>query len=425
MKKILLVLASLCVGILPMMADDNFTLLHDITSISCKDSHNNEWDGGYYTQNSTVKIGYKSDNPNIRSVRVAIEKCNGVVRADNSYRYLQDAVQENSSEIAISNITGDETAEFDVSIPGRYCMAYCAIDENGKPLFAKSIKFDSLYDDGEWVAVGEAELSSGVLSSENIMAHTFISNGKGFLEVPGYDIWWDCPVLYPYYSGESWSAPIEYHNALKMYRIVNPFTCNPQFEDFIPSDDNLLWKYYDNVEYTPEAFIFDRQHPAWFLLNAEYKTYTYCEPMRTGIITMHRENPYCYMAHPYDENIGFVKYNVCPIQNIKKTGKYVDMPLDDERGASLIVKFNGWTTGVNEVLSEDNTIRVYYDTGTIYTEGLLGESTLHVIDLSGKIVYTGRTENGACHVSALANGIYFISVANDTNLCKTQKIIIK
>ncbi len=341
--------------------ENRFTLLHDLTSISLKDSRNRDWDGGYYTQNPMVNVGFENvNNSNIYSMKVSIIKCNGIVRADYTYKLLEDAVKDNSSDIDITHITCGETATFDVSIPGRYCLAYCATDEKNNPVVTGSIHFDSLYDDGNWTVCGEAEISSGVLSSCNLKSHVFSSNGTGILEEPGDLIWWECPVTYPYYSGETWSATIEYHPILKHYRIVNPFTCNPELKDYLPEDNELLSAFYSNVAYSPEAFLFDHNNPAWFLLNAESESYTYCEPMRTGIVALHRYNPYHYMAHPYNQNIGHVIYDVCPIQDIRKTGKYVDMPLEDEREASLIVKFSGWTTGVNEIYNDNDECKEFF-----------------------------------------------------------------
>ena len=43
-------------------AENRFTLLHDLTSISLKDSRNRDWDGGYYTQNPMVNVGFENAN---------------------------------------------------------------------------------------------------------------------------------------------------------------------------------------------------------------------------------------------------------------------------------------------------------------------------------------------------------------------------
>ncbi len=333
---------------------NNFTLSHNLTEISIKDSKGQEWNGGCYTQVPLLKVSYKCATSDINSVRFAVVRCNDIIRANYTYYFLEDAVEKKVPDIDIISIISEETAEFDVSIPGRYTLAYCAVDKEEKTILKGSLSFDSLYDDGNWMVCGEAELSSGILNSNHTNWHHFLSNGTGFMEEPGDLIWWECPVSYPYYSGEEWAAIIEYHSTLKMYRIVNPFTSNTVFRDYIPEDDDLLCAHYDNVAYTPEAFLFDRENPAWFLLNAESEYYTYCEPMRTGIVAQHVYSPYCFIAHPYNERIGFVKYDVCPIQDIKDTGVYVDMPLDDECDASIKVRFSGWTTGINNVFDFDN-----------------------------------------------------------------------
>ncbi|MBD5355524.1 MAG: hypothetical protein HDR88_00720 [Bacteroides sp.] len=338
---------------------NKFELFHDLTVISIKDSRDHDWDGGCYTQNPTIKVGYECENANISSVRVSIRRCNGIVRADNTYTLLDYAIESNSPDIEVTTLTSGETAEFDVSVPGRYCLGYCAIGEDNETVLKGRILFDSLYDDGNWITCGDAEVSSGVLVSDKLTSHVFLSNGTGSLEDPNI-IWWECPVTYPYYTGEEWLAPIEYHPVLKKYRIVDPFTRNPDFKDYFPEDDKLLSAYYDNVAYTPEAFIFDRENPAWFLINAEWEDYPYCEPMRTGIVAQHRDNPYCFIALLYNEMVGNVRYDVCPPQYIKKTGVYADMPLDDESEASIIVKFPGWTSGVKDIYDDKDDHTEYF-----------------------------------------------------------------
>lgn len=181
-------LISLANGLMP-EAKNNFTLTHDLSSISIKDSKGYEWDGGYYTQNPVVKLRLLSTETEVSYVRVAIEKCNGIVRADYTYKFLEDAVKDNSKDIDITTLNNGESVEYDVSIPGRYCLAYCAIDVYNNPFYTGEIRFDSLYDDGNWSICGQAELSSGVLSSDNHLSHVFSSNGSGFMEEPGDFIW--------------------------------------------------------------------------------------------------------------------------------------------------------------------------------------------------------------------------------------------
>lgn len=352
--KTTLVLAALFA--IQAQAENGFTLQHDLTSISIKDSKGRDRSGGIYTQMPSVTVGYESDDDSeIHALRVAVKKCDGMVAADGTFTLLHFAVEANSKSIDITTLSEGETAQFDVSVPGRYSLGYCAVDEEGNPLKSGLLYFDSLYDDGNWTVCGEAELSSGVLSSENVMSHTFDEPGGG------YDLYGECPLRYPYYSGETWTAPIEYNVVLKKYRIVNPFTCNPELKDYVPEDEELPSSIFGNVEYYPEAFIFDREHPAWFLINAEYETRAYCEPMRTGIAVMHAASPYSYIAKPYAEKLGNVIYDVCPRQDLN-TGKYADLLMADDREATLIVTFPGWTSGI-DVITEDidnNAKKEYY-----------------------------------------------------------------
>ncbi len=375
MKKIVLPLMAVipCVckaqspAVLESENDIGFRLINDINVVSVKDAINRDWYGGCYTQNPTVRIGYECDYPDVNSISVAVMRCNGIVKADDNYMLLENAVEKNANGIDIVQIIKGDMAEFDVSVPGRYCLAYCVSDKDGATIETGSVKFDSLYDDGNWKTCGEAKISSGVLSSEYNYWHTFLSNGTGFLEDPGDLIWWECPMTYPYYSGEQWSAPIEYHPIFRMYRIVDPFTNNKNLKDYLPEDSELLSNYYPNVAYTPEAFIFDRENPSWFLLNAEWESAAYCEPMRTGIVAMHRDSPYSYIAHPYNENVGYVIYDVCPQQDIKSTGRYLDMPLDNEIDASIIVEFPGWSS-IQEINIENKDSEEYFTIEGIKTD---------------------------------------------------------
>ncbi len=332
---------------LQVYAENGLTLQHDLTSVTMKDYTGRDRTGGKYTQKPSVTVGYESGNDSeIHALRVAVKRCNGMVAVGASFTILHYALEENSKKIDITTLTEGETAQFDVSVPGSYCLGYCAVDEADKPVKSGLIYFDSLYDDGNWKVCGEAELSSGVLSSEYVMDHTFDEPGGGF------DLYGYCTLRYPYYSGETWKAPIEYNALLKKYRIVNPFTCNPELKDYVPEEEDLPSSIFGNVEYYPEAFIFDREHPAWLLINTENETRAYCEPMRTGLAVLHNFSPYGYIAKPYAENVGYVRYDVCPKQDLTK-GKYADLPMADEREASLIVSFPGWTSGI-DVTTQDN-----------------------------------------------------------------------
>lgn len=325
---------------------DSGVVTNTLTHVSVRDERGRDWDGGYYTQEPQVSVTFVDAVRGIVKVRASVMRCNGIVRADGTYKLLEDAVDAASPDVNIQTLQHGDSADFDVSLPGRYTLSWCAHNDQEELVDNYSVSFDSLYDDGRWTSCGNATLQSGALSGKNEFSHLFES------AVYGIYVMWTCPVAYPYYSGETWTAPIEYNEALGMYRIVNPFTENQQLKDYLPADEDLLSYKDETLVFHPEAFIFDREHPAWFLLNAQDGNDAYCEPMRTGIVAMHADSPYCYIAHRYNEKIGYVIYDLCPMQNISQTGCYVDMPLDDEKEATLKVQFAGWAS-VNEITGAD------------------------------------------------------------------------
>lgn len=323
-------------------AASDFVLSYDLVASNVVDETGRVWYGGHFTEMPEVTIGMSDDESLVKSIKVSVMRCNGIVRTNYTYMLLEDAVEKGNEDVDIKVVSPGTHVEYDVSVPGRYCLGFCLLDAEERILDKGSIYFDSLYDDGAWIECGEAELSSGILDGDNVMWHHFHSNGNGFMETPGDVTWWHCPVQYPHYHGETWTANLEYHSVHKMYRIVNPFSQYDSFQNFVPGADELLWALYDNIAYEPEAFLFDRENPAWFLLNAQYEHDAYCEPMRTGMAAFHTYENYCYYAHRYNEHIGYVIYDVCPTQSIKGGGTYIDMPLNDELGASLIVKIPDW-----------------------------------------------------------------------------------
>lgn len=325
---------------------DSGVVTTSLTQVLVRDERGRDWDGGYFAQSPSVSVTFADAARGLSEVRASVMRCNGILRADGTYKFIENALEAESPDLTIQTLVPGESADFDVAIPGRYSLAWCAYDESGELVEKHRISFDSLHDDGHWISCGNATLSSGALSNKNEPYHLF--------ESAVYNLWvmWNCPVDYPYYSGETWTAPVEYNETLGMYRIVNPFTVNQQFKDYLPADEELLSYTDETLIFHPEAFIFDREHPSWFLLNAQDGHDAYCEPMRTGIVTMHTESPWYYTAHRYNEIIGYVIYDVSPVQNISRTGCYVDMPLDDESESILKVQFDGWSS-VGEITEAD------------------------------------------------------------------------
>ena len=296
----------------------SFGLVHDLTQAEIVDENGEYWNGGYYTKKPFVTIKCEGDISEISEFLVTIHKSHNMVRGSKGFTLLEWALWDKDELFDFKDLLSEGEVTFETYIPGCYQMAYCAFDKTGEIVLTGNIEFDSLYDDGNWEYCGKALLSSKRLMNSYELWHIFFSNGNGFLESRGYTIWWSCPLHYPYYDGEEWEASLEYNSYLKKYRIVNPFCSNLKLLDYIPKDEELLYNYYDNVAFLKEAFIFDRNNPAWLLINAENEKDIYCEPMRTGIMSFHSETPNRFYAHRYNEKIGYVIYDVQYKQNLQK-----------------------------------------------------------------------------------------------------------
>lgn len=338
----------------------NSNLIHPTAT----DPSGNVWDGGYYTQEGTVKVSFNALDPSVETIRIGTLRGTGFIRGPKGFTHIILIVDQNQEWFDVKSLAPGETFSYDISTPGLYCLRYCAVDADGNILEAKTIDFDSLYDDGNWTTVGTATLSSGILNGiledTDKYEHLFVSNGNGWLEQPGDDVWYWCPVNYPYYKGETWEAKLEYNQYLDAFRIVNPFTVNPQFQDYFPEDSELLGNFWDNVAITPEALIFDRENPAWLLIHTEYPHDAYCEATRTGILACHEKAPFKYVAHRYNEIEGWVVYDVCPAQDIENTSTFIDMPLDNPLKANIIVNFPD-LSNVDRIIETDSEMPRFFN----------------------------------------------------------------
>lgn len=337
----------------------SFGIVHDLIHAEKADENGKFWDGGYYTENPFVTIKCEGNVTELSEFLVTIHKSHNIVRSSNGYTLLEWALEDKDELFDFKDLLIEGEVTFETNIPGCYQMAYCAFDKSGEIVLTGNIKFDSLYDDGNWEYFGKASISSKRLMYSYDFAHIFYSNGTGFLESEGDTIWWNCPLHYPYYDGEEWEVNLEYNCYLKKYRIVDPFCSNLIFLDYIPDDEELLCNHYDNVAYLKEAFIFDRENPAWLLINAENEKDVYCEPMRTGIMSLHAYTPNRFYAQRYKEKIGNVIYDAPCMQNLQDSKTFCDFVLD-ENDALIKVKFpeNSSVSQINEIQNSQNK---YYD----------------------------------------------------------------
>ena len=340
-------------------ASKTYSLKTDIRQVRVSDERGDEWDGGCYTLSPEVKVKIDGDVSGLSEFRVIVDKSQAMVYSSHGYTLLEFAVIDNDPMFEIKDVLKENETTFPTDIPGCYQLAYCAIDHEGEVVLSGSIVFDSLYDDGQWEEYGEAKVSSGMLSPESEVAHIFTfwrtSTGE-----ESEHVMCNCPLSYPYYAGESWNVKLEYNSRLKKYRIIDPFTSNPELKDYLPDDSELLYSQNDNVSPMREAFIFDRENPSWMLINAENELDAYCEPMRTGMTVFHGTSPKRFIAKRYNEYIGYVRYDVCPVQNIRKNRVYFDMSGEKEEDALIRVDFPA-VSGLTGIDKESGADVRYYD----------------------------------------------------------------
>ncbi|MDE6668444.1 MAG: T9SS type A sorting domain-containing protein [Muribaculaceae bacterium] len=82
-------------------------------------------------------------------------------------------------------------------------------------------------------------------------------------------------------------------------------------------------------------------------------------------------------------------------------------------------------SGNQPIINDKDNLTLSYRNGYLTINGANKEYNLTLLDLSGRTVYSGITINNSCSLPALTKGIYIVSLSDDKNMVKTQKITIK
>ena len=323
----------------------NFQITSDLIKPEKKDSYENSWYRGLFTDKNVVKVGYSSNDPRIASVEVVVVHGNVAFRSkEGTTMWVDDAIKGRYEGLDIIKLAKGETVYLDISKPGRNVIGWVVRDSNDSILYDskfKETRFDALFDDGEWITCGEVELSSNFLKSHSI-THAAKPVRTDWIRNLQPDTDGDsCCAKYPYYNGESWKAKLDYHPGLKRYRIVNPLTCNNQFKDYtVKKEETLEYIKNGSAEY-PEAFLFDKENPSWFIINAEDPDDMYHEASSIGMMMTHNIESRDFFARKYHELEGcqyFTFDSEVPKQRIAD-GIYYENP-DNMELSIISIKFD-------------------------------------------------------------------------------------
>ena len=93
-------------------------------------------------------------------------------------------------------------------------------------------------------------------------------------------------------------------------------------------------------------------------------------------------------------------------------------------GLNIRAVVNPKESGIDNVISETEKIRLDYRNGYIHIMGCHSEGIISAFDLSGRIVYSGPVIDGICQLPELVSGIYIVSYTDNKNSTTTQKITI-
>lgn len=94
-------------------------------------------------------------------------------------------------------------------------------------------------------------------------------------------------------------------------------------------------------------------------------------------------------------------------------------------GNNIRAVINPKESGIDNAISEKEKVCLSYYNREIHVSGNQSHGMIKVIDLSGRMTYSGIVIEGICQLPALDEGIYIISYINKGNIMTTQKIAIK
>jgi len=94
-------------------------------------------------------------------------------------------------------------------------------------------------------------------------------------------------------------------------------------------------------------------------------------------------------------------------------------------GLNIRAVVNPKESGIDNVVSDIETIRLTYRNGCIHIMNSLPGGYITVFDLSGRIAYSDTVIDGTCRLPEMVSGIYLVSYADSRNSTITQKMTIK
>lgn len=94
-------------------------------------------------------------------------------------------------------------------------------------------------------------------------------------------------------------------------------------------------------------------------------------------------------------------------------------------GLNIRAVVNPKETGIDNVVSDSENVRLIYRKGCVHIAGNHSEGLITVFDLSGRMAFSGSVTNSVCRLPKLASGIYLVSYAYNGKSMITQEITIK
>lgn len=93
-------------------------------------------------------------------------------------------------------------------------------------------------------------------------------------------------------------------------------------------------------------------------------------------------------------------------------------------GLNIRAVFNPEESGIYNAVFNDLKIKITYRNGYIHIANNSSEGAITVLNISGRVEYSGTVINGTCQLPELVSGVYLVSYTDNCNTT-TQKITIK
>lgn len=82
-------------------------------------------------------------------------------------------------------------------------------------------------------------------------------------------------------------------------------------------------------------------------------------------------------------------------------------------------------SGIDSVVAGSGKVTLTYRNGSIGMTGCDSDGTVNVYDLSGRLICSANTTDGACRLPEISRGIYLVSFLKNGDTVSTQKITVK